>query len=369
VHRLAVESLGIRSFRNLRVVDLTPGPRFNVISGDNGQGKTNVLEAIYVVATSKAFRSARTADLLTHGEPTASLRATVAEAGEVRAQSVGMEAGKRHVRIDGKRPPSLIAYAVRTPVVLFHPAEVVLSLGGGAERRRLLDRLIVYLAPGSAGDLESYARAVRERQRALEARGTHASDLSEWEEIVARHGIAVTHARLEAAARIADAAHAAFSRLGAEGSVFSATYRASAPLDASAYRDALRDSRPKDVHRGFASIGPHRDDLVLALGGRLARTHASQGQHRGIVLALKAAEAAVIGAARGVRPILLLDDVSSELDSARTAALFAFLRDQDGQVFLTTTRPDLLDTGPSGGPAGGVERVDFRVRSGLVTPL
>jgi DNA replication and repair protein RecF len=137
------------------------------------------------------------------------------------------------------------------------------------------------------------------------------------------------------------------------------SYAASAPTRADEYLAALASSRVVDARRGGARWGPHRDDLALELNGRLVRGVASQGQHRAVVLALKSAEVHVVGGARGARPILLLDDVSSELDRARTAALFAFLREQHGQVFLTTTRPELIEI-----EGGG--RLDFRVENGRV---
>src|SRR5437764_1453760 len=136
-------------------------------------------------------------------------------------------------------------------------------------------------------------------------------------------------------------------------------YAPGAPRSADAFATALRDNRPKDLRRGSATTGPHRDDLALAIDDRPVRGIASQGQHRAVTLALKSAEIDVIGRARGARPILLLDDVSSELDRARTAALFAFLRDQRGQVFLTTTRPELIDTGEDSSA-----RRDFLIAAG-----
>ena len=118
--------------------------------------------------------------------------------------------------------------------------------------------------------------------------------------------------------------------------------------DEESYRRELVAARTRGRATRRRTVGPHRDDLSLELGGRPARGVASQGQHRAVVLALKPAEIEVVGTARGVRPILLLDDVSSELDRARTAALFVFLSEQRGQVFLTTTRPELIDDWRSG---------------------
>lgn len=361
---LHVAQLQVRAFRNLKAVDLEPGERFNVVSGDNGQGKTNLLEALYVAATSKSFRTAKLGDLVGFDDELASVRATLSDDGEPRVQSVGLKPGMRLVRIDDKRPPSLAAYAVRTPIVVFHPGEMSLSMGSSAERRKLLDRTSLYMAPQSMADLEAFTRAQKERQRALETRGVTASDLGEWETLVVRHGLAVMAHRARAAELVAEKALEAFARIAAPELVLAAAYAPSAPNDEQAFMDVLVSRRASDMRRGSAGIGPHRDDLALAIDGHPVRGVASQGQHRAVTLALKSAEIEVVGHARGVRPILLLDDVSSELDRARTAALFSFLREQRGQVFLTTTRPELIDTGTDGSA-----RRDFVVSGGVFRPV
>ena len=363
---LAIESISVRGMRNLAAVDLEPGHRFNVLSGDNGQGKTNFIEAVYVLCTSKSFRASRPGELVAHEGEIASVRATLREEPDVREQSVGVRAGARLVRIDGKKPVNLAAYAVRTPVVVFHPGVVSLSMGGGTERRRLLDRVALYSSPGSLSDAESYARAIRERQRSLEMRGIDSADLDHWEELVVRHGMAVSLARAEAASSLACAATNIFARIGAAREPLRATYARNAPVDANEYSAELARRRAQDARRGTASLGPHRDDLFLQLGAYPVRGIASQGQHRAVVLALKLAEIDVVGEARGVHPILLLDDVSSELDSDRTASLFSFLQEKRGQVFLTTTRRELIDTGNIAAPA---ERADFGVIRGELHQL
>ena len=358
---LHVEHLQVRAFRNLTSVEIEPGPRFNVVSGDNGQGKTNLLEALYVAATSKSFRTSKPGELVGFGAAQASIRAALRDDGELRMQSVGLKAGARLVRIDDKRPPSLAAYAVRTPIVVFHPGEMTLSMGSSAERRRLLDRTTLYIVPQSMADLDAYSRAVKERQRALETRGTSAADLDDWETLVVRHGLSVMGHRARAAELVSEKAIEAFARIAAPELTLTSRYAPSAPGDASAFGEALRSRRASDLRRGSAGVGPHRDDLALAIDGHPVRGVASQGQHRAVTLALKSAEIEVVGQARGVGPILLLDDVSSELDRSRTVALFSFLREQRGQVFLTTTRPELIDTGDDGSA-----RRDFVVQSGAI---
>lgn len=358
---LLLEQLQVRAFRNLARVDLDFGERFNVVSGDNGQGKTNLLEAIYVAATSKSFRASKPGELVAFGAELASVRARVREDGEARVQSVGLEPGKRVVRIDDKRPPSLAAYAVRTPVVVFHPGEISLSMGASGERRRLLDRTALYLGAQSMADLDAYTRALRARQRTLETRGAGAAELAEWEALCVRHGASVMAHRARAAELLAEQAKVAFARIAAPGLGLDVAYAASAPRESAAFAAELASRRAADLRRGSAGVGPHRDDLALAIDGHGVRGVASQGQHRAVTLSLKSAEIDVIGRARGVRPILLLDDVSSELDRARTSALFGFLQEQRGQVFLTTTRPELIDTGEDRS-----SRRDFEVVAGAL---
>jgi DNA replication and repair protein RecF len=362
---LAVESLSIRCFRNLASVDLELGPRLNVLSGENGQGKTNFVEAAYVLATSRSFRTEKITELVMLGESTASVRGAVREGDEKRDQSVGLRAGVRAVRIDGKKPSTHAEYALRTPAVVFHPAAIALSAAGGGERRRLLDRIALHLSPASLADGESFRSALRARQRVLETRGEAAVDLDGWEELIVRHGLALSQAREMATGVLAPAAASAFARIGAPGSQLEVAYARATPAAPESFRAELVRNRRRDRARRSASVGPHRDDLAIRLDGRGARGIASQGQHRGIVLAMKLAEIEVVAGARGVRPMLLLDDVSSELDRDRTAALFAALRQEESQVLLTTTRPELIETGE----LGARHRQDFRVVGGQVTAM
>lgn len=395
---LCIAALSVRGFRNLARVDVDFGARFNVVSGNNGQGKTNLLEALYVVATSKSFRTSKLTELVGTNvaagaedvadadaananvtdavEPSAVpsslaafVRARVVEDDQSRVQSVVLKTGARLVKIDDKRPPSLAQFAVKTPAVVFHPGEIALTMGPSAERRRLLDRTALYLSPSSMADLDAYTKALKSRQRTLEMRGVSATELADWEALVVRHGLSVMRHRAGASSLLAEHARVAFERIAAPDLELSASYEPSAPADEASYLAALAKSRPADLRRGSACLGPHRDELALAIGGRgrppsefrPVRGFASQGQHRAVTLSLKSAEISVIGHARDVRPILLLDDVSSELDRARTAALFSFLREQRGQVFLTTTRAELIDTGDDRGA-----RTDFRIERGVL---
>lgn len=359
---LRLRSLSVRNVRNLAHVDLAFGPRFNVISGDNGQGKTALLESIYLVLTSKSFRTNKLAEIVMHGTRVGSVRAVVAEGEEEREQSVGLEGARRHVLLGGKRPPSLAAYATRSPVVVFHPSEMGLSSGPALRRRMLLDRLGLFVNQTHLDHLQRYATSMRSRQRILQKRGADAPELSAFERLMAEHGCSVARIRERAASQVAPEAARAFAQITKGVRQIAVRYRPGGPMDVPSLEQAIREVRERDRVRGAATIGPHRDDLGLDLDGHDARTDASQGEHRAITLALKAAELTSIEAARGVFPVLLLDDVSSELDVERTRHLFELLGETPGQVFLTTTRRELIETDR----VPGTDRLDFGVVAGVV---
>jgi DNA replication and repair protein RecF len=238
--------------------------------------------------------------------------------------------------------------------VLFEPASLQLSQGGATERRRLLDRVAIHLAARAGGgaqllvDLERYRRAHVHRKKALERSfRADARVLDPYERLMAEHGVRIMRARAEAAQALARRAVPGFEAIARvpDGFSLEVAYAPKAPEDVEAFVALLAERRELDARRGSATRG---------------RQVASQGQHRAIVLALKGAELAAIAEAREVEPILLLDDVSSELDPRRNAALFAFLHAQVGQVVLTTTRPELIEI--------ATDRRDFEVVTGLVRP-
>src|SRR6185503_8452764 len=279
---LAIFAIALRNFRNIASADLTDLARFTVFSGNNGQGKTSVLEAAYLVCTTRSFRTARLGEIVRHGEEVASVRAKVVEGGDAREQVIGLRGSIRTVSSAGKRPPSLASYAVESPAVVFHPGEMVLSSGPASKRRTLLDRIALFVDPTSMDHLKRYMLASRSRQRVLETRGTGAPELDGFETIIANHGAAICRIRREACQRIANELATSFPRITAETRVREARYEPGGHEEEDALLAALAAQRERDRHRGSASSGPHRDDLVLRLGGYDARVEASQGEHRAI---------------------------------------------------------------------------------------
>jgi DNA replication and repair protein RecF len=358
---LRFQSLSIRNVRNLAQVDVQLVPRLNVLFGDNGHGKTSFLEAIYLVCTTKSFRTGKLGEIVTHARDVASVRADVHEGEERREQVVGLQGGKRHVTLSGKRPTTLADYAVRSPVVVFHPGEMVLSYGPPSARRTLLDRVALFIDKASMDHGQRYAGAMRARQRTLEMRGTASAELTAFERLMAVHGAALTAARREASERIAEKLQKVFERITSGQRRLQAQYEPGGSTDPEREADILSRSRERDRQKRAASAGPHRDELKITMNGYDARVDASQGEHRAITMALKISELQCVSEARGTCPILLLDDVSSELDQSRTALLFDFLRDVDAQVVLTTTQPALIEKARF----EASERAEFHVRDGV----
>ncbi len=352
--------LGIQNFRNIALAELSFGARFNVVYGDNGQGKTNLLEAAYVACTSKSFRASKLSEVLSRPAVGAMRVHMVSESLELSTtKQVEVEGSTRRVQMDGHAPESMYMYAARTPVVVFHPQELNLSMGPAALRRRLLDRVALYAEPSSVRVSAEYKRAMKARQTILASRSNGDPTLDAFEEVAAVRAIEMRVTRTHVTETLSAHAARVFSELGVVNQKFAASYRASGAGTVDTMRAELKRSRDDDRRRGFAASGPHRDDVVLRLDGRQLRGHASQGQHRLAVLSLKIAEMHAIEAATGSLPVLLLDDISSELDAKRTTALFAFLDALSGQVIVTTTRPELV-------PRGRAERAEMRVEAGMV---
>lgn len=356
----ALKKLEVRDFRNIERLSFEPAPRFNVIAGANGQGKTSLLEALYLACTSRSFRTLRLNEMRRQGSKFARVDATLTEQGQARHHRVTLSAAGRTVFLDEQKPPTLSSYALLSPVVIFHPGDLMLTTGGASLRRNLLDRVGLFLRPSLLDDRRRFSLALKERQRLLERRGTGAPELAAYEVLMAQHGAALCSHRQLAATQLAAETQASFEVVGDSQLQLALRYRPGGCDRAEEFARQLHDRRSSDERRPTAGFGPHRDEFELTLDGRSARHHASQGQHRILSLALKLAELALIRNARGAHPLLLLDDVSSELDPERISAVYRLLQDARSQVFVTTTRPELFET-PGARPG---ERSDLQLKQG-----
>ena len=355
-----VTTLRVQGFRNLEPLKFEPGPHFNVIYGDNGAGKSNLLEAIHYLGALKSFRGAKTDELIALDADRALLEASL-EGGPA-PHELRVELGRsqrRRLRIDGKRPHSTSAWYQTVPMVLFHPGDLVLAAGAGDKRRAFLDRILEQLDPIYSSTLSSYEKALRSRNRLLKDERVDRRSIRAFDAILGRSGAVIGKARRRLVEDLGPRVEQAFSQVFGGDTPLGVRYVPRVEPSEAGIVEALERSFDKDRARGFTVEGPHGDDLELRLHDVGARHHGSQGQHRTIVLALKTAELDLLSERTGRVPVLLLDDVSSELDRSRNRRFFAVLSHAGGQVFLTTTHPEfiLLES----------DRVDFQVDHGRVT--
>jgi DNA replication and repair protein RecF len=352
--------LRARGFRNLAPLTFEPGPHFNVIHGDNGAGKSNLLEAIHYLGALKSFRGAKREDLIGLDCDTALLDATLS--GGAAPHQLRIELGRserRRLQLDQKRPRSSSVWHQAVQMVLFHPGDLVLAAGAPDRRRAFLDRMLEQIDPIYGSTLASYEKALRSRNRLLKEESINRRSIRAYDAILSKAGAIVGTARARLIDDLAPRVTRAFEEVFAGDTPLGVRYLPRVEPTEEAIVQALESSFEKDCKRGFTADGPHGDDLELRLHDVGARHHGSQGQHRTIVLALKTAELDLLTERTGRVPILLLDDVSSELDRSRNRRFFEVLSHAGGQVFLTTTHPEfiLLEN----------DRVDFQVEGGRVT--
>jgi DNA replication and repair protein RecF len=369
---LLLKALKLNCVRNLEPVTLEPGPRFNVFYGDNGQGKTNLLEAIYVTGALRSFRTQRLADLIAFGREEAYLAARVAREGMERVYELTLKPRSRKVRLDGKTVRPISKYFGDFNVVLFAPEDLLVPRGSPSDRRRFLDRCVFNRNADYLGQVQAYDKVIKNRNALLRQIGDPPPPpgwqtlLDVFDQQVAELGARVVTARRAFVKEVLPRFRAAFEAITKSGIEVEVAYvvpeelRGESPDEvAIGLAELLESARRRDMARMTTSVGPHRDDLSFLFGGHAASAFASQGQLRALVLAWKTAEMDLLADSHGEAPILLLDDVSSELDSTRNEFLFDFLRSRDNQCFISTTHPKhvLLDA----------DRRDFEVSSGRVT--
>ncbi|MEA2350260.1 MAG: replication and repair protein RecF [Thermoleophilaceae bacterium] len=333
-----VTRVRLRDFRNYERGEVALGPGLNVISGANGAGKTNLLEAVYFGLTARSCRTSNEREMVRLGTRVARVELEVAAEDGAHLLEVGLEPGQdKRIQVDGT-PLQRGTDPPRPLVSVFLPERLDLVKGPPAGRRAHLDRVVGALWPARATTRGAYAKALAQRN-ALIGRvraGVAAPGLLDaWDAELARHGAQLMADRAAAAELVSPQFAARALELGLpEPAELRYRPRCSA-TDPEGIVAELGERRQADLDRGFTTHGPHRDDLALVHGGRALRTLGSQGQQRIGLLALLFAERDVL-AARGTPPLMLLDDVMSELDSARRERLAALVR-AEGQAVITTT--------------------------------
>ena len=355
---MRIEHLRLRGFRNISKLDLELGGSFHVFVGQNAQGKTNLLEAIYLLATLKSFRGPMNRELIQWGADRAKLYARMSARSRSREHSLEIHPRGRRLRVDGKTPRPLTDYFHGIRAVSFTPEDLQMIRGAPQGRRDFLDRLSFDLEPGHLERIRSLYRCLKQKGALLRRRpAARETEIQAFEPLLRRVAAEVLVARLETVRKLQPIFSSVLGSIAAQEQSSSqlryctslgATQGLSEALGRGEHSVALEEAetlvagalervREAERRRGMCLAGPQRDDLDVLLAGKSLRTFGSQGQVRSAALALKMAHRSLVTELRGRTPLFLLDDVGSELDSQRAERLMAWLEHAPGQVFLTAT--------------------------------
>lgn len=370
---MRLTTLWVADFRCYEAAEVVPAPGLTAIVGDNAQGKTSLLEAVAWLATARSFRGVPDAALVREGAARAVVRGEVVRADHSRTVEAEIaREGRNRLQVNGKGVSRARLRHESFQVTIFSPDDLDVVKGGPSGRRAYLDDLLGALTPRLAAVLADFERTLRQRNALLRTGVRDASSreaLAAWDEQLVTTGAEVVRARLQLLDTLRHPLTKAYADVAGPraASEVAGTYVASwfdGPVAsgdgyqvAGALASAVARMREREIERGLTLVGPHRDDWALTVGGLDSRTHASQGEQRSLALALRLAGHAALTDALGEPPVLLLDDVFSELDAGRVEALVRHL--PEGQALVTTT---------GALPADLPVALRLRVRAGEVVP-
>lgn len=357
--------ISLHSFRSYQSLEWSPQPEVNLLIGPNGAGKTNLLEAVAYLSTLSSFRGAPTAALVADGEEAAVIRAGVERSsGESLIEIELPRQGNRRVQVNKSRLRRGSELLGVLRVITFLPEDLDLVKRGPAHRRDLLDQVAVQLWPSAHLDQTELERSLRQRNAFLKSGAREETTLSVWDSRLALAGGKVVARRARVMAALADLFRTGYASLAQDGADAAITYTASwgdwgegdaEPGEyAAVIEDALGRARRADYERRTTTVGPHRDEPGFTINDRSARTHGSQGEQRTLALAVKLAAHAAVAKAVGEPPVLLLDDVFSELDEERGSALARSLPPHTQTIITSARGGDVPVTGVVWKVADGV---------------
>ena len=364
---MLLKKLTLTNFRNYARAAISFHDGIHIIFGENGAGKTSILEAIHYLALTKSFRTTVDKNLIlnnaSHKEKMFRIHGEFKSAdGQALTTAIAYDSdiGKQ-LTVNGQKIPRFSEYIGEVPTVLLHPADLSLTQGGPAQRRRFLDILLSQSDRLYLHNLIQYNRSLRQRNRILQESAVDPQLLGAWEDNLISAGVGLITQRRETTTVISESVSAYYRELSNKDDMVTVDYRtnvditsekgisgpdqaAAATKDAlgNAYRRLFEQKRRREIAHGTTLVGPHRDDLALTINGRPVRDVASQGEHKTLVIALKLAEFKFLREQRMQAPILLFDDIFGELDAHRIRQMLQQLS-TIGQVFVTTTSESFFD--------------------------
>jgi len=334
--RVHLSHLRLRDFRNYARLDADFAPGFHLLLGDNAQGKTNILEAVYLMATLRSFRGVGGAQMIRHGAKGYFVGGHVVAQGE-REIKMYWSARERNLSLDGQPVKKLADYFGALRTVVFCTEDLQLVKGAARARRRFLDLLLAQTQPGYLPLLQRYMHTVRARNALLKQRSSDEAALDSFSQELVKLGNEIIRARRELVPKFSPLARLAYRRISNEAEELRIEYQPNVKND---FAVELAQSRARERTFRATLVGPHRDDVQLLLNEKSAAQFGSEGQKRTLAIALKMAQAEFLAGIHGSPPVLLIDDVMGELDVKRRSGFLPLLeqaRKTSGQVFMTAT--------------------------------
>ncbi len=355
----------LKNFRNYKEETVFFHPKANIITGNNAQGKTNLLESLYIMSLGKSFRTGRDADMIGFLEGFSSAKSTYVKEGEERTVEIILSPAGKSIVIDGNKAKKTSELLENVYVVAFTPEDMKIVKEEPEKRRRFIDRELCQLKPVYYKNLARYKKILLQRNSLLKENVWNEDLMEAWEKGLVEYGSKIMAERVnfvEKLARISRELHKKITEgkedleISYEASIL---YKEEKKEINKAFEEKLRKERRRDFHRGSTGFGPHKDDLKITIGGVDVRSYGSQGQQRTAALSLKLAEIFIIKEEKKESPVLLLDDVFSELDEKRQKFLLSSL--SDVQLFITAAerKGDLWEGLP--------ERKMFTVEEGKIS--
>jgi DNA replication and repair protein RecF len=360
---LVIQEIYLRGWRNINLAKLDLGRKISVFFGKNGQGKSNLLEAVYTLVAFRSFRTNSLSDVIRWENEAADLEGKITLRGFDRTLKLRIVPGKRQATLDEKSVRRDSEQLSGLGVVAFSPDDLDLAKGPAAERRRYMDRIIFGIHRAYAREAVGFERALKARNKLLKEGRNETFLLGSYDDILATTGARIVFLRKALVRELDERFKRVFREIHSEKQVGIRYKTAEQFLNAeteseirNALAQALEATQNKDKYRGFTTVGPHTDDLDIRLEARNAGKHGSQGQLRSIVMALKMAELELIAEKNAEQPVFILDDVTSELDEERRKKLLTALVTMSCQTLISVTErqnlPSLL------------ERKDWEVKEG-----
>jgi len=354
-----LKRLSLKNYRNISSLDMEFSKGLNLILGENAQGKTNIIEAIYMAVIGRAYRAAKAKEAVKFGEKDAALElAVINERGYSDSISIRMDAdGKRAFFINNIKLSGYSELFGNLLAVIFWPDDIDIVRGSPKERRRFMDIMLTQTQPGYYKDLIGFNRALKQRNALLKAIGANRAakeELLPWDEQLCFFGMRLISARAKLIDRISPLACGIYKDMTGDGG-FEMKYDPMVPvMETKSYLNMVSMNSERDIMLGSTLWGPHRDELAFSLHKREFKTYGSQGQQRAAAIAVKLSQLRVMREFTGSVPVLLLDDIFSELDEQKQKSLLSSL--EGTQVILTSTSA----------PEGFENAKRFRVKDGKV---